>query len=52
VLKYVMLCLLAYPIAAFLAHPNRASVLSGTLIPRFKLDSDNLTGGLAMLGPR
>ena len=50
VLKYVMLCLLAYPIAAFLAHPDWAAVVSGTLIPRFKLNSDYVTGGLAILG--
>lgn len=50
VLKYLMLCLLAYPIAAILAHPNWASVLAGTLIPRFKLHSDYVTGALAILG--
>ncbi len=50
VLKYVMLCLLTYPIAAVLAHPNWGSVLAGTLIPRFKLDREYVTGGLAVLG--
>ncbi|MCW2652341.1 MAG: divalent metal cation transporter [Mycobacterium sp.] len=50
VLKYVMLCLLAYPVAAVLAHPHWAAVLAGTLIPRFSLDQDVVTGGLAMLG--
>jgi Mn2+/Fe2+ NRAMP family transporter len=50
VLKYLMLCLLAYPIAAFLARPDWGSVLAGTLIPRFRLDSDSVTGGLAILG--
>lgn len=50
VLKYVMLCLLAYPVAAFVAHPNWATVSAQTFIPRFKLDPDHVSGALAILG--
>lgn len=50
VLKYVMLCLLAYPVAAFLAHPRWAAVLSGTLMPRLRLDPDYVSGALAIIG--
>lgn len=50
VLKYVMLCLLAYGVAAVLARPNWAAVASGSLVPRLRLNSDYTSGALAILG--
>jgi Mn2+/Fe2+ NRAMP family transporter len=50
VLKYVLVFLLAYPVAAVLAHPNWAEVLPSTLIPRWHWDRHFVTGALAMLG--
>jgi Mn2+/Fe2+ NRAMP family transporter len=50
VLKYVLLCLLAYPVAAVLAHPDWGQVFVNTVTPRFSLDQVHLTGALAMLG--
>lgn len=50
VLKYVMLCMLAYMAAAVLAHPNWRSVARGSLVPSLRLDADYVAGGLALLG--
>jgi Mn2+/Fe2+ NRAMP family transporter len=50
VLKYVLLVLLAYPIAAVLAHPDWNQVLRDTFIPRFSTSEDYITGAVAMLG--
>ena len=50
VLKYVLLILLAYPIAAVLARPDWVQVLRDTFIPRFSTDNDYITGAVATLG--
>ncbi|MCW2632401.1 MAG: hypothetical protein JWR88_1363 [Pseudonocardia sp.] len=50
VLKYVLLCLLAYPVAAVLAHPDWGQVLHDTLFPRLSTDPDVVYGALALLG--
>jgi Mn2+/Fe2+ NRAMP family transporter len=50
VLKYVLLVLLAYPIAAVLAHPDWSRVLRDTFVPHFSRNGDYVTGAVAMLG--
>lgn len=50
VLKYVLLCLLAYAAAAILAHPHWGRVAHGSLVPALRLDPDYLGGALALLG--
>jgi Mn2+/Fe2+ NRAMP family transporter len=50
VLKYVLLVLLAYPIAAVLAHPDWSRVLRDTFIPHFSMNGEYVTGAVAMLG--
>jgi len=50
VLRYVLLLLLAYVVAAFLAHPNWAAVLGHTLLPTFKPNKEFVAGALALLG--
>jgi Mn2+/Fe2+ NRAMP family transporter len=50
VLKYLLLILLAYPIAAVLAHPDWGQVLRNTFIPRFSANQDYITGAVAILG--
>jgi Mn2+/Fe2+ NRAMP family transporter len=50
VLRYVLLLLLAYVVAAFLAHPNWSMVLRHTLIPTFKPNKAYTAGALALLG--
>jgi Mn2+/Fe2+ NRAMP family transporter len=50
VLKYVLLCLLAYGVAAILAHPRWGAVARGTLVPDLRLDADHVSGALAVLG--
>jgi Mn2+/Fe2+ NRAMP family transporter len=50
VLRYVLLLLLAYVVAAFLAHPNWSEVLRHTLVPTFKLNKGYIAGALALLG--
>lgn len=51
VLKYVLLCLLAYTIAAVLAHPDWGAVARGSLVPTLRLDDpDQVAGALALVG--
>lgn len=50
VLRYVLLVLLAYVVAAVLAHPNWSEVLRHTAVPTFTLNSDYIAGALALLG--
>jgi Mn2+/Fe2+ NRAMP family transporter len=50
VLRYVLLCLLAYAAAAVLARPHWAAVARGTLVPALRLDHDHIAGALALLG--
>jgi Mn2+/Fe2+ NRAMP family transporter len=50
VLRYVLLVLLAYPIAAVLAHPNWGQVLKETFLPHFSTNNDYITGAVAILG--
>jgi Mn2+/Fe2+ NRAMP family transporter len=50
VLKYVLLCLLAYGVAAVLAHPHWSAVARGSLVPSLRPDSDHISGALALLG--
>lgn len=50
VLKYVLLCLLAYPIAAVLARPDWGLVFSEIFFPHVSLAGNYVSGALAMLG--
>jgi Mn2+/Fe2+ NRAMP family transporter len=50
VLKYVLLCLLAYAVAAILAHPDWGQVARGSFVPRLPLTRDYVEGALALLG--
>ncbi len=50
VLRYVLLVFLAYPAAAFLAHPDWPDVLRQTLLPSIQLTPDYVTAILALLG--
>ncbi|GIH12691.1 NRAMP family divalent metal transporter [Rugosimonospora africana] len=50
VLKYVLLCLLAYAVAAILAHPDWVQVAHGSFVPRLRLTHDYIEGALALLG--
>jgi Mn2+/Fe2+ NRAMP family transporter len=50
VLKYVLLCLLAYPIAAVLAGPDWGLVFSDIFLPHVSLAGNYVSGALAMLG--
>jgi Mn2+/Fe2+ NRAMP family transporter len=49
-LKYVLLCLLAYAVAAVLAHPNWGAVARGSLVPHFEWTSGYTAGALSLLG--
>jgi Mn2+/Fe2+ NRAMP family transporter len=50
VLRFVLLCLLAYGLAAVLAHPDWGAVASASVVPRFRFTSDWTAGALALLG--
>jgi Mn2+/Fe2+ NRAMP family transporter len=50
VLKYVLLCLLAYPIAAVLARPDWGQVFSGVFRPHVSPSVNYVSGALALLG--
>lgn len=50
VLRYVLLCLLAYGVAVVLARPHWTAVARGTLVPTLRLDHDHVAGALALLG--
>jgi Mn2+/Fe2+ NRAMP family transporter len=50
VLRYVLLCLLAYAAAAVLARPQWRDVAHGTFVPSLRLDHDHIAGALALLG--
>jgi Mn2+/Fe2+ NRAMP family transporter len=50
VLRYVLLCLLAYAVAVVLARPHWTAVARGTLVPGLRLDHDHVAGALALLG--
>jgi len=50
VLKYVLLCLLAYPIAAVTAGPDWGRVFSGIFYPHVSLAGNYISGALALLG--
>jgi Mn2+/Fe2+ NRAMP family transporter len=50
VLKYVLLCLLAYPIAAVMAGPDWGRVLGSIFVPHVSLSGNYISGALALLG--
>ncbi len=50
ILKYVLLVLLGYVAAAFLAHPQWTSVLHASIAPHISFDSAYVSGSLALLG--
>ncbi|HYZ57757.1 MAG TPA: divalent metal cation transporter [Streptosporangiaceae bacterium] len=50
VLKYILLCLLAYLIAAVLARPDWGLVFKGVFAPHMSLNTNYISGALAMLG--
>jgi Mn2+/Fe2+ NRAMP family transporter len=50
VLKYVLLCLLTYPIAAVLARPDWGLVFRSIFAPHVSLRTSYVSGVLAMLG--
>jgi Mn2+/Fe2+ NRAMP family transporter len=49
-LELLALIFVAYVFAAFLAHPNWADVLRGSLVPHFEYTDDYISGALALLG--
>ncbi len=49
-LKYVLVCLLAYAVAAVLAHPNWGAVARGSLVPHFEWTGTYTAGALSLLG--
>jgi Mn2+/Fe2+ NRAMP family transporter len=49
-LELLALIFVAYIFAAFLAHPNWADVLRGSLVPHFEYTDDYISGTLALLG--
>lgn len=49
-LKYLLLCLLAYAVAAVLAHPNWGQVARGSLIPHIETTKDYLTNVMSLIG--
>lgn len=49
-LRYAALCLLAYVVAAFLAHVRWAQVARATLEPSLHLTSSYVSGALALVG--
>jgi Mn2+/Fe2+ NRAMP family transporter len=49
-LKWVMLSLLAYVAATLLAKPDWAAVARGSLVPSIHINSDYLSGALAIVG--
>jgi len=51
-LKYVLLCLLAYAVAAVLAHPNWGAVARGSLVPHFEWTGAYTAGALRCSEPR
>lgn len=50
VFRWLALALLAYVATAFLARPDLASVLRGTLIPKVRFDRDSLAMLVAVIG--
>lgn len=50
ILTYIMLSLLAYPVAAFLAHTDWLGVWAATVHPAVRFDRTYVAGALALLG--
>jgi hypothetical protein len=50
VFRVLALVLLSYVGAAFLAHPDRSGVVTGTLIPSLRFDKDFLSLLVAIIG--
>jgi Mn2+/Fe2+ NRAMP family transporter len=50
VLRYLLLGLLAFAVAAYLAHPDWSRLVRSSLIPTLSLRGDVVAGGLALLG--
>lgn len=50
VLRYLLICLVAYGVAAVLAHPHWYAVARASVVPQFRLTSDWTAGALALLG--
>ena len=49
-LKYLLLCLLAYAVAAVLARPDWAAVAAGSLVPHIQWDSGFLSDVMSLVG--
>ena len=49
-LKYLLLCLLAYAVAAVLARPDWAAVAAGSLVPHIHWDSGYLSDVMSLVG--
>ena len=49
-LKYLLLCLLAYAVAAVLARPDWAAVAAGSLVPHIEWDSGYLSDVMSLVG--
>lgn len=49
-LKYLLLCLLAYAVAAVLARPDWAAVAAGSLVPYIEWDSGYLSDVMSLVG--
>lgn len=50
IFRWLALVLLAYVIAALLAHPQLAAVVRGTLVPHLEMNADGLAMMVAILG--
>jgi len=50
ILRYLLVCLFAYALAAVVAHPHWAAVAHASVVPQFRLTSDWTAGALALLG--
>ncbi len=49
-LKYQLLCLLAYPVAAVLARPDWGAVATGSVVPRIGWNSGYLSDVMSLVG--
>ncbi|MGO9874811.1 MAG: NRAMP family divalent metal transporter [Acidimicrobiia bacterium] len=50
ILRYLLVCMFAYGVAAVLAHPHWDAVARASVVPQFRLTSDWTAGALALLG--
>lgn len=49
-MKYLLICLLAYAVAAVFAHPDWGAVLHGTLVPHFEWNTTYTSDAMSLIG--